>query len=49
MPEISFCFFDLKFLFRLFPKTDSDIRCEFAEYEQKAEQAMAQNRERLFT
>ena len=48
MPEISMFFFDLKQLFRLFPKANKDIDNKIKEYEQQLEEDMAQNRMRLF-
>lgn len=48
MPEISFFFFDLKQLFRLFPKQDREFNQKIREYEEKLEEDMEQNRIRLF-
>ena len=49
MPEISMFFFDLKQLFKLFPKEDKELRRKIAEYEQQTQADMAQNRIRLFS
>jgi len=48
MPEISICVFDLKFLFKLFPKTDTEYQRKLSEYEKQTQEIMAQNRSRLF-
>lgn len=48
MPEISLCLFDLEQLFRLFPKEDKELRKKILEYENKAQEDMAENRYRLF-
>lgn len=48
MPEISFFFFDLTQLFKLFPKKDREFNRKIKEYEQQLEEDMAQNRMRLF-
>lgn len=49
MPEISFFFFDLQQLFRLFPKQDKDLKQKIHEYEMQLEEDMAQNRVKLFS
>lgn len=48
MPEISLCLFDLKQLLRLFPKQDKELRRKILDYEQKAQENMAENRLNLF-
>ena len=48
MPEISVFFFDLKQLFRLFPKANKEFEQKVKEYEEQLEEDMAQNRMRLF-
>ena len=48
MPEISFCLFDLEQLFKLFPKRDKEFEQKVEEYEQQAQENMAQIRLRLF-
>ena len=48
MPEISLCLFDLKQLLRLFPKQDKEVRRKILDYEQKAQENMAENRLNLF-
>lgn len=48
MPEISLCLFDLEQLFKLFPKEDKELRKKILEYENKAQEDMAENRYRLF-
>lgn len=48
MPEISFCLFDLEQLFKLFPKRDKEFEQKVDEYEQQAQENMAQIRLRLF-
>lgn len=49
MPEISFCLFDLEQLFKLFPKRDREFEQKVDEYEQQAQENMAQIRLRLFS
>ncbi len=49
MPEISFCLFDLKQLFKLFPKQDRELEHQIEEYERKAYECMAENRVKLFS
>ncbi len=49
MPEISFCLFDLEQLFKLFPKRDKEFEQKVDEYEQQAQENMAQIRLRLFS
>ncbi|MBR6301254.1 hypothetical protein IKR55_00790 [bacterium] len=48
MPEISVFFFDLKQLFRLFPKANKEFDQKIKEYEEQLEEDMAQNRMKLF-
>lgn len=48
MPEIYTLFFDLGALLKLFPKKDSEFLKKLAEYEQKTQEDMAQNRLKLF-
>jgi hypothetical protein len=48
MPEISFFFFDLQQIFRLFPKEDKEFKQKIHEYEMQLEENMAENRIRLF-
>lgn len=48
MPEISFCLFDLKYLFKLFPKEIFEFRDNMHNFETKLEEEMAANREKLF-
>lgn len=48
MPEISVFFFDLKQLFKLFPKADRELNKKIREYEEQLEEDMAQNRMKLF-
>jgi hypothetical protein len=48
MPEISFFFFDLEQIFRLFPKEDKEFNQKIRDYEEQLEENMAQNRLRLF-
>jgi hypothetical protein len=48
MPEISVFFFDLKQLFRLFPKANKEFDRKIKEYEEQLEEDMAQNRMKLF-
>ncbi len=48
MPEIALCLFDLEQLFKLFPKQDRDLNKKLVEYEQKAQENMAQIRFKLF-
>lgn len=49
MPEISFCLFDLKQLFKLFPKQDRELKKQIEEYERKTQEDMAENRVKLFS
>ncbi len=49
MPEISFCLFDLKQLFRLFPKHDRELEEQIDNYERTAQECMAENRVKLFS
>ncbi len=49
MPEISFCLFDLGKLFELLPKENKELKAKIAEYETNAQEAMAQNRVKLFS
>lgn len=49
MPEISFFFFDLEYLFKLFPKCDKEQHYDLAEYENKTQENMFQNRMNLFS
>lgn len=49
MPEISLCIFDLKQLFKLFPKQDKELRQKIIDYEQKTQEDMARNRLNLFS
>lgn len=49
MPEISFCLFDLGKLFELLPKENKELKAKIAEYETNAQEAMAQNRMKLFS
>lgn len=49
MPEISVFWFDLKQLFKLFPHEDRVFRQKITEYEQQAQETMAQNRVKLFS
>lgn len=48
MPEISFFFFDLQQLFKLFPKENKEFNQKIREYEEQLEENMEQNRIRLF-
>ncbi len=48
MPEISFCLFDLGFLFKLFPKADGTFRESLKNFESSTEAEMAKNRSKLF-
>ena len=48
MPEISFCIFDLCFLFKLFPKNDSKFNKTLKDFESSTEAEMAKNRSKLF-
>ena len=48
MPEITLCLFDLEQLFKLFPKPDKELNKKLLEYEQKAQENMAQIRLNLF-
>lgn len=48
MPELNLCLFDLKQLFKLFPKQDKQLRYNVLEYEKKAQEDMAKNRLKLF-
>lgn len=48
MPEISFLLFDLKQLFRLFPRENKELNEQIKKYEQEVEENMEQNRLRLF-
>lgn len=48
MPEISLFLFDVEYLFKLFPKFDKNLKKNIADYEAKAEEAMAENRIKLF-
>lgn len=49
MPEISFCLFDLKQLFRLFPKHDRELEEQIDNYERTAQECMSENRVKLFS
>ncbi len=49
MPEISMFLFDLKQLFKLFPKEDKELQRKIQEYEQQTQADMAQNRLKLFS
>ena len=49
MPEIALCLFDFEQLFKLFPKPDIELNKKLLEYEQKAQENMAQIRFNLFT
>jgi predicted nucleotidyltransferase len=49
MPEIDFFLFDLKQLFRLFPKKDANTNEKLSEYERHTQECMALNRLKLFT
>lgn len=49
MPEISFCLFDLKQLFKLFPKVDREFESKIDEYERKTQEDMAQIRLNLYS
>ncbi len=49
MPEISMFLFDLKQLFKLFPKEDKELQRKIQEYEQQTQADMAQNRLNLFS
>lgn len=49
MPEISMFLFDLKQLFKLFPKEDKELQRKIHEYEQQTQADMAQNRLNLFS
>lgn len=48
MPEITLCLFDLEQLFKLFPRADKELNKKLLEYEQKAQENMAQIRLNLF-
>jgi len=48
MPEISFCLFDLDYLFKLFPKADNEFNENLKRFETSVEAEMAQNRNKLF-
>ncbi len=48
MPEISFCLFDLGYLFKLFPKTDNEFNEKLRDFETTAEAQMEKNRSNLF-
>lgn len=48
MPEISFCLFDMKQLFKLLPVVNKEFLQRFAEYEQNAQEEMVLNRAKLF-
>lgn len=48
MPEIYTFFFDLGALLKLFPQKDTEFLRKLAEYEEKVQEDMAQNRLRLF-
>lgn len=48
MPEISFCFFDMKYLLKLFPKMNDEVKDGLVHFEQTMENEMAQNRTKLF-
>ena len=43
MPEISFCLFDLGYLFKLFPKTDNEFNEKLRDFETTAEAQMEKN------
>lgn len=49
MPEISFFFFDLEQLFKLFPKCDTSQDKGVTEYENEAQENMVQIRMNLFS
>ena len=44
MPEISFCLFDMKYLFKLFPKKNEELNDNLKDFENKFEGEMAENR-----
>mgnify|MGYP004455863327 FL=1 len=48
MPEISFCLFDMGYLFKLFPKKSKEFNDNMKNFENKFEGEMAENRARLF-
>lgn len=48
MPEISFCLFDLRYLFKLFPKSDCEFDEKLKNFENSIEEEMVQNRNKLF-
>lgn len=48
MPEISLFLFDVEYLFKLFPKLDKKLHESISDYETQAEEAMAENRIKLF-
>lgn len=48
MPEICFCLFDMKYLFKLFPKKNEELNDNLKDFENKFEGEMAENRARLF-
>ncbi len=49
MPEISFFFFDLEHLLKLFPKNDKNLQENLSEYEYKIQENMMQIRMNLFS
>ena len=49
MPEITFVFFDLEQLFKLFPKCDKSQYKDVTEYENEAQENMVQIRTNLFS
>jgi hypothetical protein len=49
MPELDFFLFDLKQLFRLFPKKDEKANEKINDYERHTQESMALNRLKLFT
>lgn len=49
MPEISFFFFDLEQLCKLFPKCDNNQYKELEKYENEAQENMVQIRMNLFS
>lgn len=48
MPEISFCFFDMKYLLKIFPKMSEKVNTEMNNFENSMEAEMEQNRTKLF-
>ena len=48
MPEISFCLFDLNYLFKLFPRENKELNEKLSEYENYTQQVMEENRTKLF-